>query len=131
MPLAEEVVSDRVIEFYGGRYVVPEVHEWPRTILAANVGGAVIPTLLSIYLFIVNRIYLRGIIAILIVALLVRWIARPVRGVGISVPMFIPPIVAVGIAMILSWSRAAPLAYISGRPAVSTAGEGWSPVGTV
>jgi len=32
------------------RYVVPVVEDWPRTIIAVNVGGAIIPTILSAYL---------------------------------------------------------------------------------
>lgn len=32
------------------RYVVPVVEEWPRTVLAVNLGGAVVPALLSLYL---------------------------------------------------------------------------------
>ena len=40
--------------------------------------------------------------------------AQPIRGVGISVPMFIPPLVAAVSAMVLSWRQAPPLAYIAG-----------------
>src|SRR3954463_4748773 len=36
-------------DFFGVRYVVPVV-EWPGTILAVNVGGALIPSLMSLYL---------------------------------------------------------------------------------
>jgi uncharacterized membrane protein len=32
----------------GMRYVVPLVTDWPRTVIAVNIGGAVIPTLLSL-----------------------------------------------------------------------------------
>jgi uncharacterized membrane protein len=40
--------------------------------------------------------------------------AYPVRGVGISVPIFIPPLVAALAAVVLSRRQAAPLAYIAG-----------------
>ena len=36
--------SGEVVDFYGMRYVVPLVTSWPGTVLAVNVGGAVIPT---------------------------------------------------------------------------------------
>ena len=56
----ETVVSDKRVERYGVHYVVPVVEEWPCMILAVNVGGALIPTLLSIYLAIQNQLYLRA-----------------------------------------------------------------------
>src|ERR1700761_9764284 len=46
----QPVTSGEVVDFYGMRYVVPTVVQWPGTVLAVNVGGAVIPTLLSAYL---------------------------------------------------------------------------------
>jgi uncharacterized membrane protein len=40
--------------------------------------------------------------------------ARPISGVGIGVPVFIPTLFAVLAAMVFSWRNAAPVAYISG-----------------
>ena len=98
----EKVESDRTIQFMGIRYNVPVVENWPGTIIAVNLGGAVIPTLLSIYLIVRNAIFFRSLIGVAIVALIVHWLAKPVPGVGIAVPIFIPPIaaalVAVGLA---------------------------------
>jgi uncharacterized membrane protein len=110
----EEVVSNRVVDFYGVRYVVPEVQEWPRTIIAVNVGGALIPAILSVYLLIKNRLYIQGLLAVAVVTVVVHLLAQPVHGVGISVPVFIPPLVAAGAAIVLAWRQAAPLAYIAG-----------------
>src|ERR1700737_2928824 len=45
------VRTGQIVEFFGMRYVVPGV-VWPGTVLAVNVGGAVIPTLMSTYLVI-------------------------------------------------------------------------------
>ena len=53
---AERVLSNQEITFFGMRYVLPLVEEWPRTIIAINLGGAVIPTLLSLYLVMKNGI---------------------------------------------------------------------------
>src|SRR5215470_16194672 len=47
-----QVQSGREVIFFGMRYVVPMVVEWPGTVIAVNVGGAVIPTLLSLYLLV-------------------------------------------------------------------------------
>src|SRR5579863_9233139 len=46
----EQVMSDQVVDFFGMRYEVPVVTHWQGTVIAVNVGGAVIPTLLSFYL---------------------------------------------------------------------------------
>lgn len=110
----EEVVSDRLVDANGVRYVVPVVEEWPRTIIAINVGGALIPVILSIYLLFKNQLYVRSLIGIAVVTVVTHMLAHPIRGVGISVPTLVPPLVAAAVAMILSWNRAAPLAYISG-----------------
>jgi uncharacterized membrane protein len=87
----ERVVSGKVVHSFGMRYVVPVVREWPGTVLAINVGGALIPIILSIYLALKNRLLGPGLIAVAAVALVTHELARPVRGVGISVPIFIPP----------------------------------------
>ena len=118
IPLAElppeRVISGRVVHIHGMRYVVPVVHHWPATVLAINVGGALIPILLSLYLALKNRLTTKSAIAVAAVALVVHQLAQPVRGVGITLPIFIPPIVAVGCALVLSWRQAGPLAYVGG-----------------
>src|ERR1700723_1229939 len=43
----EPMVSDRVIDFFGMQYNVPVVENFAGTVIAVNVGGAVIPTLMS------------------------------------------------------------------------------------
>jgi uncharacterized membrane protein len=46
IPLTElperEVRSGEVIEFFGMGYIVPVVTDWPRTVVAVNIGGAVL-----------------------------------------------------------------------------------------
>ena len=114
---AEQLHSGRVITFYGMRYVVPVVQEWPRTIIAVNVGGAVIPVILSLYLLVKNRLYGRSFLAVGIVTLIVHLMAHPVQGVGIAEPTFAPPLVATAAAIFLSRRYAAPLAYVAGASA--------------
>jgi uncharacterized membrane protein len=110
----EQVVSDQIVSFFGIEYVVPHVEEWPRTVVAVNVGGALVPFLLSLYLLVKRRLYKPGLLAVAIVALLVHSMAYPVRGIGISVPIFIPPLVAATAALMLARRSAPPVAYIAG-----------------
>jgi uncharacterized membrane protein len=110
----EQVIAGRVITYFGMRYVVPIVQEWPGTVIAVNVGGAVVPTLLSLYLLYKHRLYVSGLVGVVIVAAGVHWLATPVRGVGIAVPIFIPPLVATATAWVLQRRSAPPLAYIAG-----------------
>ena len=110
----EQVVSGGLVDFYGVQYVIPVVREWPGTVLAVNVGGALIPVILSVYLLLKNKSYLRSVLAVAMVAFVTHWLARPVPGIGISLPVFVAPIVAVFAAMVLGWRHAAPLAYIAG-----------------
>jgi len=108
------VMSGQIVDFYGMRYVVPYVTSWPGTVLAVNVGGAVIPTVMSAYLVIRYNLWLKAAIATAVVAAIIHAMATPVPGVGIAVPVFAPVVVTAIIALILSREHAAPLAYIAG-----------------
>jgi uncharacterized membrane protein len=108
------VMSGQIVEFYGMRYVVPVVVSWPGTVLAVNVGGAVIPTLMSIYLLIRYQLWLKAAIAAAVIAVVIHSMATPVPGVGIAVPVFAPVVITAILAFILSREYAAPLAYIGG-----------------
>jgi len=79
-----------------------------------NVGGAVIPTLMSIYLLIKRELWIKGAVAIAVVAVVLHWQATPVAGLGIAVPVFMPVIITAIVALVLSRQDAAPLAYIAG-----------------
>jgi uncharacterized membrane protein len=110
----QTVHTGEIVDFFGMRYVVPLVTSYPGTVLAVNVGGAVIPTLMSIYLVLRYQLFLRAAIAVIIIALVIHSSATPVRGVGIAVPVFVPVVVTAILAFILSREYAAPLAYIGG-----------------
>ena len=111
---AKEVVSNQETSFFGMRYVIPSVEARPRTIVAVNLGGAVIPILLSAYLLVKHNLYRRALLGITIVAVIVHWLAQPIQGVGIAVPIFVPPVVSAFAALVLSRKSAPPLAYIIG-----------------
>jgi uncharacterized membrane protein len=109
-----QIVSGEVIPFFGMTYIVPTVTDWPGTVIAVNVGGAVIPVLLSVYLFSRYRLWIRAPIAIAILTGVCHRLAQPVPGLGIALPVFVPPLTAAAVALVLSWRKAPALAYIGG-----------------
>jgi uncharacterized membrane protein len=109
-----DVQSGVEVSFFGMQYVVPAVVEWPGTVIAVNVGGAVIPGLLSLYLLFKNQMWLAGLIATAVISAIVHMLAYPVPGVGIAVPVFVPPIATALVALLLARENAAALAYVSG-----------------
>ena len=107
-------MASQMIDFYGMRYAVPESTNWGGTVLAVNVGGAVIPVIMSIYLLIHWQLWWEGLLATAIVAAICYWLATPVPGVGIALPTFAPVITTTIVALLLSRKHPAPLAYIAG-----------------
>jgi uncharacterized membrane protein len=107
------VLSDQVVDYFGVQYVVP-VAAWQGTVVAVNVGGCVIPVLLSLYILTKYDLWVLGAIGTAIVAVITHQMATPVHGVGIALPVFVPPIVTAIVAVLLSRSYAGPLAYVSG-----------------
>jgi len=99
---------------FGVRYRVPVVRRPGTTILAVNVGGALIPTGLSIWLLANDHVWLQAAVGVAVVAVAVRMIARPVEGLGIAVPGLVPPIVAACAALLIAPRSAAAVAYIAG-----------------
>jgi uncharacterized membrane protein len=109
-----EVQTAQDLSFFGMHYLVPVVVEWPGTVIAVNVGGAVIPTLLSLYLLVKNDLWIRGIVTTAVVAAIVHMLAYPVPGVGIAVPIFVPPVATAIVAVLIARQHAAALAYVGG-----------------
>ena len=83
-------------------------------ILAINLGGAVIPLALSVFLLFKHKIYVEAAIGVVVMAVITYLLARPVPGVGIAIPPLLPPILAAVVALLISRRHAAPLAYIAG-----------------
>ena len=108
------VRSGEVVDFFGMQYVVPMVTQWPGTVLAVNVGGAIIPALMSTYLVLRYQLWLKAAIAVVVIAAVIHSMATPVQGLGIAVPVFVPVVATAILAFILSREYAAPLAYIGG-----------------
>jgi uncharacterized membrane protein len=110
----QTVVVRREIDELGFRFVTPAVVDWPGAILAVNVGGALIPVLLSLYLLIKRRLWGPALLATAGVALVSHSVAFLVPGEGIAMPFLTPPLATVVIVRIISAKNMAPLAYISG-----------------
>ena len=108
------VVAAGEINYFGMTYIVPMVRQMQGTRLVVNVGGCIIPVVLSLYLLLKHRLYLMGAIGTAFVAAVCHYIAQPVPGFGIALPIFVPAIATAVIAIALTRRQAAPLAYISG-----------------
>ena len=102
--------------FFGVVYPIPMVGEGvSETTVAVNLGGAVIPTLVSLYLiWRVPALIPFVLVAVAVVSFLVHKVARPTSGVGITTPAFLPPIFAALTAMLFSGGNPYIVAYISG-----------------
>ena len=103
-----------VVSYFGLRFRPPPLRRPNEMVLAVNVGGAVIPSILSLYLLANSPSPVRMMLALAAVTYVVHRIARPVPGVGIAIPMFIPPIAAAIAAVVFNYSYAAPTAYVAG-----------------
>lgn len=116
---------DRYVAMYGRLYRIPQ--QVPRTVLAINVGGALIPLAISLYLLydsvVISGGYLvlgLALLGVAFVTVITKLVARPVPGLGIATPFFIPPLAALFAALILSLfaggvpAAAVIIAYVSG-----------------
>ena len=110
----------RVVNSFGVRYRVPTQYATGSTVVAINVGGAIVPILISLYVLAVQPAAIApSIVGMILVALIVNRFARPVPGMGIATPMFVPPIAAALVAWILTGllglgAHVDAVAYVSG-----------------
>ena len=107
------VSSPRVVRVYGVLYRLPALRERD-TVIAVNLGGAVVPA--GVAAFLIGREHLgnRALIAAGIVAVVTFALAKPVRGVGIVLPGLVPPVVAAITALAIAEPVAPALAYVAG-----------------
>ena len=110
----KHMVAREVVTYFGIPYVVPVMHAAPATVLAINVGGAVIPICMSLYLMVRNRLFSLSLWGVAVVALACHLLATPVPGLGIAEPIFVPCVVTTITALALSRRHAGALAYICG-----------------
>jgi uncharacterized membrane protein len=106
-----------VVRSFGIRYRVPTRYVTDSTIVAVNVGGAIVPVFISVYLLMqMPSIVVPALIGVAIVTTIVHRFAIPVPGMGIATPMLIPPIVAAACGYFLGSSEhhRDAVAFISG-----------------
>ncbi len=95
-----------------------------KTTVAINFGGAVIPLFICVFLLINHpSLWLQYLLGIGTVTFLSYIIARPVPGVGITLPVFVPPIIAASVAILLPGEPSTAIAYISGVVGVLLGGD--------
>lgn len=86
-----------------------------RTLITVNVGGAVIPVVFSFYLLAHSGLNLIEVItSVALVTIISYRFSRPLTGIGIGMPIFIAPLAAAIISLIINPEQSPPLAYISG-----------------
>jgi uncharacterized membrane protein len=109
-----EVVTEQVITYYGMRVRLPRMPTRHQTVLAVNVGGALIPVGICLYLLYKMDFTLGLLLTLGTVTLVMNRIARPVKGLGIAVPGLVPPILAaLGAYLFCPPELRAPSAYIA------------------
>src|SRR5438876_12457392 len=85
--IVERLLPAQNVVVFGRAYVAPPLQEDGVTIIAINVGGALLPLILSLYLFLRSGVRWRMLLGIAVVAAIVHSLAQIVPGVGIAVPM--------------------------------------------
>lgn len=91
------------------------IHFEGKTVIAVNVGGCLVPVTFSLYLMAINPLGVIDIVTgIAVVTAISYLLSRPIPGLGIGMPVFIAPITAAVVALLLNPTLSAPLAYISG-----------------
>src|SRR5437867_12175040 len=108
------LVSPHEVSMFGRTYIVPETTEEGATLVALNVGGALIPIPVSIYLLLRTRMYGRMLIRVALVAAGVHSLSPIVPGMGIAVPIIAPPLVAAAVLLLLPLRAGPPTAYAPG-----------------
>ncbi len=113
MECSTQMVTDKYVRAFGVTYRVPVVENVNcGTLLAVNIGGAVIPTLISLYLlFSFPQAIPYALVGVAVVALIMNRVARPVKGLGIVTPALLPPLLAALSAICLVYLAGAPQEY--------------------
>jgi len=108
-----DVTREREVVTFGVKWLVP-MTPGQATIVAVNVGGALIPVLLSFYILAVTHVTGHAAVVGGLVTVVTWWLARPVRGVGIVVPTFAAPVAAAVAAWLTAPANAPAVACVGG-----------------
>lgn len=107
------MVAQKRINFLEITYLIP-VWKKKVTVLAINIGGTLIFTLVSCYLLIKSGLYFKALLATLLITVICYKLAKPISGIGIALPFFIPPSLAAIFSIAIAYDSAPVIAYISG-----------------
>ena len=100
---------------FNGLLRLPRRQFTGRTLVAINVGGAVIPVIFSLYLLVHSGLNIfEALMGVALVTIICYRLSRPIAGLGIGMPIFIAPLAAAVIALIINTEHSPSLAYISG-----------------
>jgi uncharacterized membrane protein len=89
------------------------------TVIAVNVGGCIIPVIVAAYELATlaaqgGQMLTSTLVATGLNCAVCYYIARPIPGVGITMPGLVSPLVAAALALILAPHQAPPLAFVAG-----------------
>ena len=118
----------REVRFFGVSWRVPRLEMGVRrTQVSINVGGALLPVIVSLYLIVYSiplkspdpvSTYMKALFVMAVVALVVHRSSRLIKGLGIATPAFVPPLtVALAttfVHMLFGTSCPTQIAYIGG-----------------
>lgn len=110
IPLTKQKIIKTERSYFFGLFKKPGLEA---SGLAINLGGAVIPLLLSFYFL--SKIPLEQVLIPILLMIIVSYLlARTIPGRGIGISAFIPPVFSAFIAVVLVPEFAAPCAFVSG-----------------
>jgi len=116
----DEEMEEMRFGAYGLGGMFPQFVRMTReTVIAVNLGGCIIPSLLVLYefRFVIaqgSEIVTAAILSSAISIFACYRLARPISGIGIGMPALLTPLIAAGLAVFLAPDYAPPVAFIAG-----------------
>jgi len=112
----EPLIELEEVQFFWVTYRIPRISVTQvSTLLAVNLGGAIIPTIVSLYILSTHlQVLPNALLGILLTSIVVHLAARKVPGLGIATPAFLPPVVAAASAYLFAPGMYNVVAYVSG-----------------
>ncbi len=116
----EETVEVPAVRLFGLGQLMPQwVRRQTYTVIAVNVGGCLVPTLLAAYQLVRLADAGTGTLAAALAAIAINtavcyWAARPVPQVGIAMPALVPALTAAACAYLFAPASAPPVAFAAG-----------------
>jgi len=122
------VTMVETVDVFGVKRMMPHItEETTETVVMANLGGAIIPSIISAYLLLVSipscsphlwLTYVHALIVLVVVTLTTHQSAQIVEGLGITTPAWGPPTMTAFIVFLINYfspvSCATQIAYIGG-----------------